>query len=155
MSTAGDQPEAGEDSLRLDKWLWYARFFKSRSLASTLCASGKVRIGGEAVRKANRQVRPGDVVTFPQGRHIRVIKILALATRRGLRIGDRFEAAGITVYVAGIIRSPEPQDQTYVPGVTPRVAIVSPVNVIVEESGAPLEYPMGTTRNSLAVDEIP
>ena len=83
MSTAGDQPEAGEDSLRLDKWLWYARFFKSRSLSSALCASGKVRVGGEAVRKANRQVRPGDVLTFPQGRHIRVIKVLALAMRRG------------------------------------------------------------------------
>ena len=83
MSAPGDRRDAGEESLRLDKWLWFARFFKSRNLASTLCAAGKVRIGGEAVRKANRQVRPGDVLTFPQGRHIRVIKILALAARRG------------------------------------------------------------------------
>ena len=69
--------------VRLDKWLWFARFFKSRSLASTVCQSGKIRLAGNSVRKANQQVKPGDVLTFPQGQHIRVIKILALGTRRG------------------------------------------------------------------------
>ena len=83
MSGPVDDTAAGEASLRLDKWLWFARFFKSRSLASALCASGKVRVGGETVRKANRQVRPGDVLTFPQGRHIRVVRVRALAERRG------------------------------------------------------------------------
>ena len=68
---------------RLDKWLWYARFFKSRSLASALCQSGKARISGGAVTKAHQRIKVGDVVTFPQGRHIRVVRILALATRRG------------------------------------------------------------------------
>lgn len=72
-----------EQHLRLDKWLWFARFFKSRSLASTLCQSGKVRLAGAPVRKANQQVKAGDVLTFPQGRHIRVIKIIALGERRG------------------------------------------------------------------------
>ena len=74
---------ANTDSLRADKWLWYARFFKSRSLASQLCAAGKLRIDGTAVSKAHHKIRPGDVLTFPQGRHVRVIKVLALATRRG------------------------------------------------------------------------
>lgn len=68
---------------RLDKWLWYARFFKSRSLASALCQSGKARISGGAVTKAHQRIKVGDVVTFPQGHHIRVVRILALATRRG------------------------------------------------------------------------
>ena len=74
---------ANAPALRADKWLWYARFFKSRSLASQLCAAGKLRIDGAAVAKAHHKVRPGDVLTFPQGRHIRVIKVLALTTRRG------------------------------------------------------------------------
>lgn len=72
-----------EDSLRLDKWLWFARFFKTRSLATAMCNAGRLRVGGEVVNKANHKVRPGDVLTFPQGRHIRVVKVLALAARRG------------------------------------------------------------------------
>jgi ribosome-associated heat shock protein Hsp15 len=72
-----------EDSLRLDKWLWFARFFKTRSLATAMCNAGRLRVGGEVVGKANHKIRPGDVLTFPQGRHIRVVKVLALAARRG------------------------------------------------------------------------
>lgn len=72
-----------EDSRRLDKWLWFARFCKSRTLASKLCAAGRVRIGGEPVHKAHQLVRPGDVLTFPQGPHIRVVRILQLGERRG------------------------------------------------------------------------
>ncbi len=81
-----DQPAVAEQtgpSLRLDKWLWYARFFKSRSLATQLCNAGKLRLGSELVKKAHQTVRPGDVLTFPQARQIRVVKILALASRRG------------------------------------------------------------------------
>jgi ribosome-associated heat shock protein Hsp15 len=69
--------------LRLDKWLWYARFFKTRSLAAKICAAGAIRIGGAPVTKAHHSVKPGDVLTFAQGRHIRVIKIVALGIRRG------------------------------------------------------------------------
>jgi len=75
--------EAVSGRLRLDKWLWYARFFKTRSLAAKLCAAGAIRIGGAPVTKAHYSVKPGDVLTFAQGRHIRVIKIVALGTRRG------------------------------------------------------------------------
>lgn len=71
------------DTLRLDKWLWHARFFKSRALASRHCAKGRVRVDGEVVRKAHFSVRPGHVLTFPQGGTIRVVRILALGTRRG------------------------------------------------------------------------
>jgi len=72
-----------EGSLRLDKWLWYARFFKSRSLAARLTASGKIRRNRVSVHKAHQAVRPGDVLTFPQGSQIRVVKVLALGERRG------------------------------------------------------------------------
>jgi ribosome-associated heat shock protein Hsp15 len=71
------------DGRRLDKWLWFARFCKSRTLASKLCAAGKIRIGGELVHKAHYLVRPGDVLTFPQGPHIRVVRVLQLGARRG------------------------------------------------------------------------
>jgi ribosome-associated heat shock protein Hsp15 len=71
------------DTQRLDKWLWCARFFKSRSAASRFCSDGRLRITGQVTHKAHHAVRPGDVLTFPLGPHIRVIRILALATRRG------------------------------------------------------------------------
>ncbi|MEM7721313.1 MAG: RNA-binding S4 domain-containing protein [Pseudomonadota bacterium] len=68
---------------RADKWLWQARFFKTRSLAAKVVASGHVRINSTPVSKPASPVGPGDVLTFPQGRIIRVIKVVALATRRG------------------------------------------------------------------------
>lgn len=71
------------DGLRLDKWLWQARFFKTRSLAAKIAAKRKVRINRTLVTKPHYRVRPGDVLTFPQGREIRVIRILALGLRRG------------------------------------------------------------------------
>ena len=73
----------GEDGIRLDKWLWHARFFKSRSLASGICAKGKVRIDGQIVRKAHHIVRVGNVLTFPKAREVRVVRVEALGTRRG------------------------------------------------------------------------
>jgi len=71
------------DTLRLDKWFWYARFIKSRSLATKLCNSGKVRVNGSLIKKAHQSVTPGDVLTFPVGPNIRVIKIIKLGNRRG------------------------------------------------------------------------
>ena len=58
------------DTLRLDKWFWYARFIKSRSLATKLCNSGKVRVNGSLIKKAHQSVAPGDVLTFPVGPNI-------------------------------------------------------------------------------------
>ncbi|MCC7048742.1 MAG: RNA-binding S4 domain-containing protein [Alphaproteobacteria bacterium] len=69
--------------LRLDKWLWFARFCKSRSLAARLCESAGMRLNKVIVRKAHQAVRVGDVLTFPQGLHIRVVAIKALGQRRG------------------------------------------------------------------------
>jgi ribosome-associated heat shock protein Hsp15 len=69
--------------LRIDKWLWHARFFKSRTLAAKAVGGGGVRVNRQLVRKANQMVQPGDVLTFPLGPHIRVIEIVALGERRG------------------------------------------------------------------------
>ena len=71
------------DKLRLDKWLWHGRFFKTRSLAATVVASGVVRVNAVRVSKRSTLVGAGDVLTFPQGDVIRVISIEALGTRRG------------------------------------------------------------------------
>ncbi len=71
------------ESIRLDKWLWQARFFKTRALASKLCAAGRVRIDGERVNKAHAAIRPGHVLSFPQARDIRVVRVVALGARRG------------------------------------------------------------------------
>lgn len=75
--------ETGSESQRLDAWLWRARFFKTRALATALAAKGRVRINGERVKKASRQIRPGDILTFPQANDIRVIRVLGVADRRG------------------------------------------------------------------------
>jgi ribosome-associated heat shock protein Hsp15 len=70
-------------SQRLDKWLWCARFFKSRSLATKICQGGLVRIDGEPTAKAHYPLRAGEVLTFRQGDQIRIVKVLLLAERRG------------------------------------------------------------------------
>ena len=70
-------------TLRLDKWLWHARFLKSRTLASKLCELGAVRVNGQPALKPAQAVRAGDVLTFPLGAYIRVVKVLALGLRRG------------------------------------------------------------------------
>ncbi len=72
-----------DGALRLDKWLWHARFFKSRSLATKFCASRKLRVNTQIIAKAHHALKVDDVLTFPKGPHIRVVKVLALGTRRG------------------------------------------------------------------------
>ena len=74
-------------SERLDKWLWCARFFKTRALASEFCETAGVRIAGNPVRKAHYQIRPGDVVTFvqphgPAKGDVRVLRVAGLSERR-------------------------------------------------------------------------
>lgn len=77
------EPAEPFGSQRIDRWLWFTRLVKSRTLAATLAASGKLRINSERISKASRLVKSGDVLTFPLGPHIRVIKVLAPGVRRG------------------------------------------------------------------------
>ena len=75
--------QAPLDSLRVDKWLWAARVFKTRSLAGTACDGGKVDINDEVAKPA-RRVRIGDLiaVTLPRGRR-RILKVAGVDDRRG------------------------------------------------------------------------
>ena len=70
-------------TLRVDKWLWQARFFKTRSLATKLVKSGKLRLNGVLISKPSRGVEIEDILTFPKEMEIRVIKICDLGQRRG------------------------------------------------------------------------
>ena len=75
--------DAHDTLLRLDKWLWYARFFKTRSAATKAISGGRFRLDGMVMNKPHRQALCGQVLTFIQGDRIRVIKITALGSRRG------------------------------------------------------------------------
>ncbi|TCP62942.1 heat shock protein Hsp15 [Rhodovulum bhavnagarense] len=78
-----DPSTAGAPRIRLDKWLWQARFFKTRTLAARVVAGGHVRVNSVKIDKPGARVGPGDTLTFAQGRDIRVVRILAPGTRRG------------------------------------------------------------------------
>ncbi len=78
-----DSHAVSSPKLRVDKWLWHARFFKTRSLAAARVQAGDIRINAEAITKRASTVGAGDVLTFAIGDHIRVIQIDAVATRRG------------------------------------------------------------------------
>jgi len=69
--------------MRLDKWLWQARFFKSRALASRHVQEQRCRIDGRVVDKPHAAVAPGMVLTFALGPRVRVVRIVALGERRG------------------------------------------------------------------------
>lgn len=69
--------------LRIDKWLWQARFFKTRSLAARQVSAGHVRVNGDRAQKPAQTVGPGDVLTFAQGRVVRVVRVEILGERRG------------------------------------------------------------------------
>ena len=69
--------------IRIDKWLWHARFYKSRTLAAKSVGAGRVRVNRKVVTKPNHAVQAGDVLTFALGQNIRVIEISALGERRG------------------------------------------------------------------------
>jgi len=69
--------------IRVDKWLWYTRTVKSRSLAQTLIKSGKVRVNTTRISSPSRNVEPGDVLTVTLPRQVKVLKMIAAGERRG------------------------------------------------------------------------
>jgi ribosome-associated heat shock protein Hsp15 len=72
-----------EDRQRLDKWLWFARFVKSRTLAAKLVSDGFVRVNGQRVDTPAKAVSVGDVLTVASVRTTAVVRIEALGERRG------------------------------------------------------------------------
>lgn len=89
---------------RLDQWLWFARFVKSRSLAARLCAAGAVTVNGSPVKKANHPIRMGDVIVLPQGAWQRTVRVVALGIRRGPAPEARllYEEAAVSVRLADL-----------------------------------------------------
>lgn len=73
---------AGGGELRIDRWLWCARFFKSRALAAEAVKAGHVRVGGERV-KASRDVRVGDRLLIVKGAYEFDVEIVGIPARRG------------------------------------------------------------------------
>ena len=70
------------DRVRLDKWLWAARFFKTRSLAADAIGGGKITVNGDHVKQA-KLIQPGDEISVRLGPYEHVIEVLALSERRG------------------------------------------------------------------------
>ena len=71
------------ESLRLDKFLWFARIVKTRALAQTLAEGGRLRLSGRIVDRAHAPVRVGDVLSFAVHGQVRVLRVEAIPARRG------------------------------------------------------------------------
>jgi ribosome-associated heat shock protein Hsp15 len=71
------------EAVRIDKWLWFARFCKSRSLAQHLIESGEIALNGRPVLKTSTSVKPGDELVLPKGRGWWRVRVVAVGSRRG------------------------------------------------------------------------
>ena len=78
----GEERQQGQERLRIDKWLWAARFYKTRSLAAQAVESGRARLHGERV-KPSKDVRAGDRITVRVGELEWAIEVLGVSERRG------------------------------------------------------------------------
>jgi ribosome-associated heat shock protein Hsp15 len=76
-------PKSSDDSQRLDRWLWFARVTKSRTLAQALVERGKVRVNREKANRASQVLKAGDVVTLSLGPKVRILTVKAFGVRRG------------------------------------------------------------------------
>jgi ribosome-associated heat shock protein Hsp15 len=68
---------------RLDKWLFCARFYRTRPLAQAAAATGKIRLNGARIEKPGHGLKLGDILTFGKGKEVLAVRVLALAERRG------------------------------------------------------------------------
>jgi ribosome-associated heat shock protein Hsp15 len=71
------------DRIRIDKWLWHARFYKTRVLAQEAATKGRIRRNDVRVEKASVEVKIGDILTLPRGREVAVVRVLDCGDRRG------------------------------------------------------------------------
>ena len=70
-------------SLRIDKFLWFVRLAKSRSVAQKMAEDGHIRLNGRRIERAHSPVRTGDLITFPHHHGVRVVRVVQLPGRRG------------------------------------------------------------------------
>ena len=95
-------------TLRLDKWLWQARFFKTRTLSAKMVSLGRVRVNSTRVTKPATAVKIGDGLTFPQGDDVRIVEIKTLGDRRG-------PAAEAQLLYTDLAPKPDPGETTAKP----------------------------------------
>ena len=79
---AREEGRGGDEPARLDKWLWAARFYKTRALATEAIAGGRVEVNGQRA-KPGRHVHPGDAVRFRLGPYLHLVSVRATGTHRG------------------------------------------------------------------------
>jgi ribosome-associated heat shock protein Hsp15 len=82
MADAGATSAHGPN-LRIDKFLWFARLAKSRSIAQKLAEEGHIRLNGRRIDRSHSPVRAGDLITFPHPSGVRVVRVIQLPGRRG------------------------------------------------------------------------
>lgn len=75
--------DAGDARIRIDRWLFHARMFRTRSMAAAGVVKGGIRVNGAPCIKPAQLVGPGDVVTIAAGRQVRALRVLDIGTRRG------------------------------------------------------------------------
>ncbi len=87
MTALPDQPDSSHassgETQRLDKWLWFARLAKTRTLATALVDGGKIRVNKVKVSKPSQNIRSGDVITATVARRVRIFRVCATGVRRG------------------------------------------------------------------------
>ena len=107
----GDAIDGGDDApakgrQRLDKWLWYARVVKTRTLAAKLVAAGKVRVNRQRVAKPGATIKSGDVLTIAVHERVRVLEM----REPGVRRGPPAEAQALFVDLSPESAAPPPRD---------------------------------------------
>ena len=124
MSAAGaDDASGAPGTQRLDKWLWFARFVKTRTLASDIVIAGKVRLNRARVGKPSQTVRAGDVLTLNLNRRIQLVRVLGIGERRGPSAAARSLYEELTAE-GDVIK---PQSSSSPPGAAWRPSERSPV----------------------------
>ena len=79
----GEVAKNASDTQRIDKWLWFARFTKTRTLAAELVVAGKVRLNRVRTAKPSQIVRAGDVLTLVLNRRVQLVRVVEICERRG------------------------------------------------------------------------
>lgn len=75
--------DGAKNTQRIDIWLWYARFYKTRTLATRMVRGGKVRLNGNICKKPSATVTSSDILTFTRANEVLIAKVLGIGARRG------------------------------------------------------------------------
>ena len=108
MTERAPEAAGAGEAQRLDKWLWFARVVKTRTLAAALVTGGKVRLNRNRVDKPSHVVRVGDVITVTAHARVRILKVLAPGLRRGSAVAAQAIYEDLTPPVAKPVSEGQP-----------------------------------------------